>query len=74
MVAVKFQRADKADDVVYGHAVAQHAADELGIVPIFGVELLGQSLYGGLVAALVHELEVVSLLSVVTDVLDNAPL
>ena len=57
-----------------GHAVAQHARDELGIVPVLGVELLAESLDGGLVAALVLELEVVALGAIGIHLLDNLSL
>ena len=51
--------------------VTQYAGDEFGIVPVFFVELLGQSLDGYLIAALVLELEVVTLVAVFVNVLDD---
>ena len=60
--------------MVDGHTVTQHTTDELGIVPVFGIELLGESLDGGLVAALVLKLEVVAALAVLVNVLDNLSL
>ena len=52
------------------HPVSQHSTDELGIVPIFGVELLRESLDSGLVATFVLKLEVVAALSVLVCLLD----
>ena len=56
------------------HSVAQHAADQLGIVPVFGVELFGESFHGGLVSALVLKLEVVALGAVIVHLFDNLTL
>ena len=54
-----------------GHAVAQYTGNQLGIVPILFVELLGQTLDGDFVSALVLELEVVTLVSVLIHILDD---
>ena len=56
------------------HTVAQHAADQLGIVPVFGIEFLRKSLHGGLIATLVLKLEVVALRAVGILLLDNLSL
>ena len=53
------------------HSVAQHTADELGIVPILRVEFLRQTLDGGLVATFVLKLEVVAACTVIVHLLDN---
>ena len=37
---VQFHALNQLDHLVDRHAVAQHAADELGVVPVLGVELL----------------------------------
>ena len=54
---------DQLDDVGNRHTIAQNAGDELGIVPILGIELLAQSFDSNLVATLVDKLEIISLLS-----------
>ena len=56
------------------HTIAQHARDEFSIVPILRVELLRESFDGGLVSALVLELEVVAAFSVRLYLLDNLTL
>ena len=56
------------------HTIAQHARDEFSIVPILRVELLRESFDGGLVSALVLELEVVAAFSVRLNLLDNLTL
>ena len=45
----------------YRHTVAQHTGNQLGIVPVFRIKLLAQSLNRNLIASLVHKLEVISL-------------
>ena len=50
--------------MVDGHAVTQDSADELGIVPVLGIEALAQTFDCRLVAALIDELEVIVLLAV----------
>ena len=57
---IEFQTAHEFEHLVDRHTIAQHARDELGIVPVLGVELVAQTLDGGFVAALVDELEVVT--------------
>ena len=52
------------------HTVAQDARDELGIVPVFGIELAVQTFDGYLEAFLVAELEVVVSFAVFVPVLD----
>ena len=56
------------------HTIAQHAGNQLGIVPILRIELLRQSLDSRLVAALVLELEVIALGAVLVHLLDNLAL
>ena len=56
------------------HTIAQHTRDEFSIVPILRVELLRESFDGGLVSALVLELEVVAAFSVRLYLLDNLTL
>ena len=56
------------------HTIAQHARNEFSIVPILRVELLRESFDGGLVSALVLELEVVAAFSVRLYLLDNLTL
>ena len=56
------------------HTVAQHTRDQLGVVPIFWVELLRQTLNSSLVAAFVLKLEVVALRAVFVHLLDNLTL
>ena len=73
-LVVHLKAADHLDYLVDGHAVAEHAADELCVVPELLVELLGETLDGGLVAALVDELEIVALLPVTVVVLDDEAL
>ena len=70
-LALQLQRADQLDDVLNGHAIAQHTRNQLGVVPVFGVEFLRESLHGGLVAALVLKLEVVTLGAVGIHLLDD---
>ena len=53
------------------HTVAQHAGNQLGIVPVFRIKLLAQSLNRNLIASLVHKLEVVSLQASVQNSLHN---
>ena len=59
--------------MVQWHAVTQHTGNQLGIVPIFLVELLGKPFHGGLVSLLVFELEVVTFVAVFVHVLDMRP-
>ena len=73
-LVVELQRCYKFYHVVDRHTIAQYARDELGVVPVFGVELLRESLDGGLVTTLVFKLEVVTLGSVCVDLLDDASL
>ena len=67
---IELERTHKFDDVVDRHTVAQHTRDELGIVPILGVELLRQALDSGLVATLVFKLEVIAMAAVLIGLLD----
>ena len=60
-VIVERKAADQPDDILQGHAIAQHTADELGIIPVLLVKLLAETFDGNLVATLVLELEVVAL-------------
>ena len=53
------------------HTVAQHTGNQLGIVPVFRIKLLAQSLNRNLIASLVHKLEVVSLQSSIQNGLHN---
>ena len=71
-LALQLQGADELDDVLQRHAVAQHAGNQLGIVPVFLVEFLRESLDGGLVTLLVLELEVVAFVALFVHVLDDA--
>ena len=71
-LALQLQRTDELDDMIQWHAVTQHAGNQLGIVPIFLVELLGKPFHGGLVSLLVFELEVVTFVAVFVHVLDDA--
>ena len=57
--------------MVNGHAVTEYTADELGVVPIFGVEFLAKSFYGSLVTTFVLELEIVAFLPVAACVFDD---
>ena len=56
-----------------GRVIVAHKkhVSEIGVVPIFLVELLGQSLDSDLVTAFVLKLEVVTLVPVLIDVLDD---
>ena len=56
------------------HTITQHSGDKLGVVPVFRVEFLRQSLHRGLISALVLELEVVALRAVGVGLLDDAAL
>ena len=56
------------------HTIAQHTRDEFSIVPILGVELLRESFDGGLVSAILLEVEVVSEFYVRLNLLDNITL
>ena len=69
-LVIELKRTHKFDDVVDRHTVAQHTRDELGIVPILGVELLRQALDSSLVAALVFKLEVIAMAAVLVGLLD----
>ena len=60
--------------MVQRHTVAEHTGNQLGIVPILFVELLRETLNGGLVATLVFKLEVVTLCAVRARHLDDASL
>ena len=71
VLAVELQGAYQFDDLLDRHAVAQHARDKLGVVPVFLVELLGQTFDGDFVSALVFELEVVTLDTVFVNILDD---
>ena len=62
--AFQLQRIDKFYHILNRHAIAQHARNELGIVPILLIKLLTQSLYGHLIATFVLELEVIALRTV----------
>ena len=72
--ALQLEAINKADNVVQRHTVAEHTGNQLGIVPILFVELLRETLNGGLVATLVFKLEVVTLCAVRTRHLDDASL
>ena len=74
VLAFQLQRPYEADYVLQRHAVAQHARDEFGVVPIFLVELFRETLHGGLVSALVLKLEVVALRAVGVDFFNDASL
>ena len=56
------------------HTIAQHAGDQLGIVPVFRIELLAQSFHRGLVATLVLKLEVIAMRTVGVGLLDDLAL
>ena len=71
-LAIELERTYQLDYLFDRHTVAQHAGNQLGIVPILFVELLGKSLHGSLVSALVLELEVVALATLLVSGLDNA--
>ncbi len=68
------QRTNELDDMFDGHTVAQHTADELGVVPVLRVELLRQALDGNLIAATVLKLKVVALRAVGVHLLDDLAL
>ena len=70
----QLQRAHQLDDVLNGHAVTQHTRDELGVVPVLGIELLRQALDRNLVATRVLELEVIALRTVGIHLLHNLTL
>ena len=57
---LQLERRHELYHAVDRHAIAQHTGDELGIVPVFGIELFGESLNGRLISALVLKLEVVA--------------
>ena len=59
-VDVEVEFADKFYHVGDGHAVAEDAADEFGVVPVFLFEHAGEAADGDGVAVLVEELEVVA--------------
>ena len=52
-LAIELERTYQLDNLLDRHTVAQHAGNQLGIVPILFVELLRKALYGSLVSALV---------------------
>ena len=58
---IKFETVDELDYLIDRHTVAKHTRDEFGIVPVLRVELVRKTFDGGLVTALVDELEVVAL-------------
>ena len=70
----ELQRANELDDMVDRHTIAQHAGDQLGIVPVFRIELLAQSFHRGLVATLVLKLEVIAMRTVGVGLLDDLAL
>lgn len=45
--------------MLYRHTITENAGNQLGIVPVFRIELLGKPLHSGLVATLVLKLEVI---------------
>ena len=53
------------------HTIAQHTGDQLGIVPVFGIELLRKTFHGGLVTTFVLKLEVIALRAVGIDLLND---
>lgn len=59
-VYVEGEFADEFYDVGDGHAVAEYAGDEFGVVPVFLVEHAGEAFDGYVVAVFVEELEVVA--------------
>ena len=59
-VDVEVQLADEVDHIGDGHAVAQDAGDEFGVVPVLLAEHAREALHGDVVAVLVGELEVVA--------------
>ena len=69
--AVELERADQFHHLFNGHAVAQHARDQFGVVPVLLVELFRESFDGHLVASFVLKLEVVALVAVFIHVLDD---
>ncbi len=68
---VEFKSANEFQNLIDRHAIAEDSGDQFGIVPVFGVELVGKTFNGGLVSALVDELEVVAFVAFVVDCLDN---
>ena len=68
---LQLQRRHQLDDMLDRHTVAQHTTNQLGIVPVFGVELLRQALNSNLVATGILKLEVVAFRTVSIDLLDN---
>src|SRR5690606_12699882 len=50
LFAVQLKAVDQVHDLIDGHAMAQGAGDQFGIVPIFRVEFMGEALYGRLIA------------------------
>ena len=73
-LAVQFQTAHEFQHLGYGHTISQYTRDQLGVVPELRVELLAQSLDGGLEATLVDELEVITLNTILADSLDDLAL
>ena len=69
-LGIKLQAPHKFKHLVDRHAIAQNAAYKLGIVPVFGIELVAEAFDCGLVATLVYELEVVAFVAVVVHGLD----
>ena len=68
---VEFQPTYKLEHLIDRHTVAKHTGNQFGIVPVFGIEFVAEALDGGLVAALVHKLEVVAFGAVGVHSLDN---
>ena len=58
--------------LVYRHLPTKHTRNKFSVVPVFLVESFRQSFYGHLIASLVLELEVVTLVAVFIVVLDDA--
>ena len=47
--------------MVNGHTIAQHARNEFGIIPIFWIEFLTQTLNGRFIAALILKLKIIAM-------------
>ena len=65
------QRADQLDNLFDRHTITQYSGDQFGVVPVFLVELFGQTFNGDFISAFVLELEVVTLAAVLVHLLNN---
>lgn len=68
---IEFETAYKFQHLVDRHAIAEHARDKFGVVPVFRIEFIRQALDGRFISAFVDKLEVVAFRTIGTDCLYN---